>query len=205
MSLTIGQLSGIILFLSGIPYAWEMHRGKIKDPPISSWSVWTVMNVLLMLAHRAGTGATLDSTLFNQVMSTVNVFIILCLALRTGSWQWKKSESVCTGLALASIALWQCSGSAFAALFWMLVADFCGTWPMIQKTWTEPDKEPFWPWFAACIAHVMNLFAAKNGWELLLPIYFVFACSTITLPLGIYSYRMYRMRKLALAVQPLSE
>jgi hypothetical protein len=136
-----------------------------------SWSVWTLLGVLILASYRA-VGA--ENTIWLAIATAVGPFAILLLALRHGQGGASRLDIVCLLAALAGIGVWAFTSDAFAGLLCFLAADVMGAVPTVAKVWREPYSEPLPAWLLWFAGSAFQL-AAVERWSVaiaLFPLYF---------------------------------
>lgn len=184
---TWGALSGLLIAISGIPYAWGIYTGKIKRPVTSAWGIWTILGLIFLLSSYDA-GARIETTLLAPLAGFIDPLVIFLLSLRYGEKSWSRLETYCVATCLATIAVWQSLESALYGLIGACIADSMGTIPQIKKVFKEPGDEPWFPWVAFSVGSAINFLAIQN-WEIeqyLYPTFMTIASSFIAIPVALY-------------------
>ncbi len=183
----IGKISGILVLLSVIPYAWRVFQGKIK-PNIIGWSLWSFIALSLLLNYQnIGAGDNIWPTIFGFT----NPLVITLLAI------WKKGEKIklnkleyfCLFSCVVSVVLWWfwLGNPIYSqyALFVAIIADSFASLPTIFFVWKNPhdDRPLMWLFFA--IGYGLGAGAIKdhNLANYSLPVYMFLVAVIVSVPL----------------------
>lgn len=138
----LGLAAGALLLCLTPLYLIECFRGGARPHPLS-WGIWSSLGVLGFAATLAcGAGPTVVVLGVTAALQ-VTVFIVAMTGGRT-TVSWREAWPLLP--ALAGSLVWLLAGSATAAALGVVVADSCGLWPTLEKTWTDPYSEPVLLW-----------------------------------------------------------
>lgn len=182
--LTWGNLSALIIGISGISYMWGIYTKTIERPVLSTWGIWSLIGLLLLLTYYDA-GARMDTTLPAAWMSFISPLIIFLLALWYGKGGWTRLDSWCLGLCLCTVLVWQTTNSALLGILGALIADSMGAIPQIRKNWTDARDEPWLPWVLFAIGSAIN-FLEIESWNIefyIYPLYMSTAGALIVIPI----------------------
>lgn len=149
-------------------------------------------NIRIIIFTYYDAGARIDTTLLAAWMNFINPVIIFILVIRYGEHGWTKLETRCVIICVITIVVWKLSGSAVLGLVGSIVADSMGAIPQIQKSWTDPDDEPWFPWTCFCVGSGVNILGIET-WELgqcLFPFYMTAGSFCIVTPILIRRFRL---------------
>ncbi|MDP2630249.1 MAG: hypothetical protein Q8P56_02465 [Candidatus Uhrbacteria bacterium] len=157
-----GIFSGVLVACSGIWYVARVFRAEVH-PHITSWMVWTLIAVALLLSYGSA-GAKEGDNIWAAVFGLVNPLVITVVALWKGSWNKPdRIDWVCVTLALLSLTLWWFvqgdKALALYALLLALLADGFTTGPMIRAARKNPMIDRPGPWALFGIASGVNILA----------------------------------------------
>lgn len=181
---TWGNLSALLIVISGIPYMWGIYKRTILRPVASTWGIWSIIGLLFLVAYYDA-GARMDTTLPAAWAGFIDTLIIFILSLIYGEKSWSRLETWCVAICFISVIAWQSLESALLGLIGAIIADAMGVIPQIRKIWVYPNDEPWFPWVLFCVGSMINIFGIKN-WELdqyLYPIYMTICSLLITIPI----------------------
>ena len=181
---TIGQISGILVMISAIPYIWRTWQRKIT-PNVTSWGLWSVIGLSLLLTYYSS-GA--ESNIWPAVFGFINPTIITIIALIKKGEKTKFSwlEWLCIAICSVSIVMWALMRNdkslAQYALYMAIVADSCAAIPTIVFLFKHPERDRPFAWGLFAVAYILSLFAVPEHTIAndILPIYMFLGCGLIT-------------------------
>lgn len=178
------MVSAACIALSAGPYMWGIYRRTVQRPVVSTWCLWMVIGMLLLVSSRQA-GAEVDGTLVPIILGAINPTIIFLLSLRFGKYAWKRLDTVCVWVCICTVVVWQITQSPLLGLIGGLVADVVAAVPQVIKNWQDPKDEPVFPWAMFALGSALNMLAIKD-WQLdqwLYPVYMTLAAGVLTVPL----------------------
>lgn len=183
----IGIVSGVIVFLTLIPYAWRVYHGKIQ-PNLASWFLWTVIAFALLVTYW-GSGA--KESVWMAVVGCINPFMvtILILVKYPSKIRLNRLEQVCLAIGIASLVLWFLFRNQQPlvqyALYVALLADACAAVPTAVCYWRDPTLDRPFAWGVFCLASALNILAISEHTfaNYAYPVYMVIGSGFITIPL----------------------
>ena len=160
----IGLLSGGLVVLSIIPYAFRVYQKKIHPVP-TSWTLWSLIGLALLLTYRSsGAGANV----WPAVFGFTNPVLITILAIRQKE-RWKKLESyewACLIFGLASLTAWvfvqNSKELSQYVLYLAIIADLCAAIPTFIFFKREPMKDRPFAWICFAIGYFLAIFAITD-------------------------------------------
>lgn len=183
----IGIISGMIVFLMLIPYAWRVYRGQIQ-PNLASWFLWTIIAFALLVTYW-GSGA--KESVWMAVVGCINPFLVTILiwVKYRGKIRFNRLEQVCLAIGIASLVLWFVfrNQKSFVqyALYVAILADACAAIPTAVCYWRDPTLDRPFAWGVFCLASAMNIFAISEHTfaNYAYPVYMAIGSGFITIPL----------------------
>jgi hypothetical protein len=183
----IGKISGFLVLLSIIPYAWRVVQGKIK-PNIIGWSLWSFVGLSLLLNYK-NIGA--EDNIWAAITGFTNPLLIALIAI------WKKGEKIkpnkleyfCILFCVASIVLWWfwLGNETYSqyALYIAIIADAFAAVPTAFFVLKNPREDRPLMWFLFAIGYGLNMLAIKehNLANYSLPIYMLLMSILVLIPL----------------------
>jgi hypothetical protein len=179
-----GLVSAVLILAGGVPYMYAIYTRKLERPTISSYFLWTVIGVLLLVTS-IQSGVTFKTTLFPILMGVVNPGIILLLSLKYGAYKWTKIDTSCVVVCIVTIVIWQTTDNPILGIAGGICADYIAALPQLIKAWKDPADELLTPWLMFSAASAVN-FLAVPEWSFkywLFPAYMTTASLTIALPI----------------------
>lgn len=190
--MNIGQVSGLVVMVSVIPYAVRVFQRKIQ-PNLVSWSIWSLIGLALLLTYRSS-GAI--NNIWPAVFGFLNPAFITVLALWRGMRKKpEKWELVCGMMGIASLIWWSFvyddASQAQFALYLAIIADACAGIPTIGFVWRNPHKDRPFAWGMFGIGYGLGIFAITDHTiaNYALPVYMVVGSETIAGILVVYRIR----------------
>jgi hypothetical protein len=188
----VGQIAGLIVILSVIPYSLRVYQRKIT-PNIISWSLWTLLGLALLLTYR-DSGA--KSNIWPVFFSFLNTLLISTIAIVRQNQQVlfkiSKFDSTCFILGLISLIMWifvrNSRNLVQYALYIVVLTESLACIPTIRFLWKSPWNDRPFAWSLFVIASAMNFYAIPEYTlaNVIVPIYMVVSSAIITLPLCLY-------------------
>ncbi|PIR95845.1 hypothetical protein COT93_00195 [Candidatus Falkowbacteria bacterium CG10_big_fil_rev_8_21_14_0_10_37_18] len=183
----IGKISGILVLLSAIPYAWRVFQGKIK-PNIVGWSLWSFIGLSILLNYQ-NIGA--EDNIWPAIFSFTNPLIITLLAI------WKKGEKIklnrieyfCAFFSIASIILWWYwlgnNNYSQYALYIAIIADAFAAIPTAIYVLKNPGGDRPFMWLIFAIGYGLAMLSIKehNLANYSLPVYMCIMAIIVSIPL----------------------
>ncbi|MBI2109016.1 MAG: hypothetical protein HYT93_02425 [Parcubacteria group bacterium] len=186
----IGILSGTLVVVSAIPYAYRTWQGKIK-PSVTSWSLWTLIGFLLLVTY-ASSGA--EDNIWPAVFGFTNPLLIAVLAaIKKGEWtKLTKAEQCCVSACVGSLLLWvavkESRELAQFALYLAILADACAAIPTIIFIRKNPQDDRPFMWVLFGVGYSIAMFAVTENTfaNYFLPAYMLALASFVSIPLFVY-------------------
>ncbi len=152
----LGVLSGIIVTLVGLVYAWQIFATSLRVN-IATWGMILFMDIVgLTLALKIGNS--------QPYMHVGWVFsdILICIAalVNQGNWKWTKIESISLFFCLIAVTMWVETPSMWSVAAY-LTACFFALLPQARYYWFDESnaRKSAWIWFASSTAIVLTIFA----------------------------------------------
>lgn len=186
---TIGILSGLLVFGSGVPYAYRVMQGVIQ-PNIVSWGVWSVIGLAILLTY-SSSGATdnIWPAVFGFIVPVVITGLALWRGLRHKPELW---EIACGCIGVLGIVWWwfvQTDPSqAQFALYLAIFADLCAAVPTIIFVLNNPGDDRPLAWTMYGVGYGLAVFAITEHTfaNYVLPIYMLLGSGTIATILAVH-------------------
>lgn len=131
-------IAGIIDLLANVPYIKDSLSSKTK-PNTASWSTWTLINGIIIVAAINAGGAI--NTVFLGFTYFLGTLIILIVALFRGTRRYTLFDRICQLLAIVGVLLWQFSGNPNIALLFVIVAGEIAAIPTFRHAYLYPREE----------------------------------------------------------------
>lgn len=185
---TIGLISGILVAISAIPYAWRTWQREIR-PNVTSWGLWSLIGLALLLTYRSsGAKANVWPAVFGFINPTL--ITIFALIKRGEKTRCSRLEWACIAICFVSLGMWVLMYDDVSlvqyALYVAIVADGCAAIPTIAFVFKHPDQDRPIPWGMCAVSYFLTLFAVSEHTfaNYALPIYMFLGCGFITWPLA---------------------
>jgi hypothetical protein len=169
----------IVDLAANYPYIRDSLKGKTK-PNIASWSTWTLINGIAVVAALAAGGAV--NTAILAAGYFVGSLTILFIGIFKGTRKYTLLDGFCQFIALVGVVLWQVSNDPNFALIFAIVADVFAIIPTIRHAYLYPNEETWATFAIAGVAAVVfiGLTTAISFAALAIPIDFFVANAVIT-------------------------
>lgn len=182
------MVSGILVAISVIPYAWRTWQKKIS-PNITSWGLWSAIGLALLLTYLSS-GA--EANVWPAVFGFTNPTLITILALikKGERTRFNRLEWTCVAICFVSLGMWAFVRNdktlAQYALYVAIIADSCAAIPTIAFVIKHPDQDRPFPWVMFAVAYILALFAISEHTvaNYILPIYMFLGSGLIAWPLA---------------------
>lgn len=186
----IGQISGLIVLLSAIPYAIRAWQ-QIVTPNIMTWGLWSFIGFSLLLTY---TGSGAEANAWPAVFGFINPTIITFIAIyRRGEIvRFTKVEVLCAVISITSLISWWWLRSnpdlVQYALYTAIAADICAAIPTLIFVFKYPEQERPFAWALFAIGYGLAIFAINEHTisNYALPLWMFFGPLVITTPLVVY-------------------
>jgi hypothetical protein len=132
-----GLLGGLVGVAGTLPYVRDMLRGSTV-PHRGTWFVWSVIEAVAVVSHRADGGGWLLVPLAGQAAGTVAVFV---LSVRRGVGGLTRTDLALIALAAVGILGWIRLDRPVVATACVVLADLVGMVLMVPKAWVAPESE----------------------------------------------------------------
>lgn len=183
----IGLISGVLVLISAIPYAWRTWQGKIH-PNVTSWGLWSFIGLALLLTYRSS-GA--EANIWPAVFGFINPTLITILALikRGEKTRFSRLEWACIAICMVSLGMWALirddKSLVQYALYVAIVANACAAIPTIVFVLEHPDQDRPFSWGMCAVSYFLSVFAVSEHTfaNYALPVYMFIGCGCITWPL----------------------
>lgn len=151
----IGEIAGIIAFISFIPYLVSILRGKTK-PSRAGYGIWAVVEVIWASSY-ISSGAT--TTKWVGIVFAATAVLIFLLSLKYGMGGFNRFDITCLVLAAIAVILWVTTKNPTVAVYTSTLAALLGYPPIIKKSYLHPESENFASWALYAIAATLNVCA----------------------------------------------
>jgi hypothetical protein len=166
-------LSGLIVLIGAPPYLFDILKGKTK-PERATWFIWSVQGCIAF-----GSQAVLGAhwSLWFVGLNAAGNLAVWLLSLKYGVGGWKRIDIAALIIAAVGLLLSLVTRNALLALWGVVIADFAGVIPTLQKTYHHPESETTITWFALGTSSLLAVGSVGTfKFSLLLyPIYFTFS------------------------------
>jgi len=190
----IGKISGLMVLLGAIPYAWRVWQGKIT-PNIVTWLLFSLVELSMVLNYK-NIGA--EDNLWPAILAFVDsLFItIILLAKYRKKIKLKLFDYFCFFAGFISLILWwYWLGNPIYAqysLYAAMLADVFAGIATLNSDKNKPDEDRPYMWLMFAFAFGLDMFAIKdhNIANYSLPIYMSLGAIVVAIPLIIYRLKL---------------
>jgi hypothetical protein len=175
-------LGGTVGAVGSVPYVRDVWR-RSTVPHRGSWFIWTVIEVVAVVAQHADGASWSTIPLISQALGTCVVF---ALSLWLGSGGVSRVEVALIALAGAGVLGWFAADEPVIATGGVILADFIGAMMMLPKAWRDPHSETMSTFALASLSGLLT--AGSVGVLslplLIYPVYFVLVNAVLAFAIG---------------------
>lgn len=155
----LGLASALALLALGWPYLRQCWRGTARPHPLS-WGIWAVLGIIGTAATVAAGAGPAALVVAASAAPQVATFVV---ALRRSTLRVTVRELWPLVPAIAGCVVWMVAREPLAAALGVVVADACGLWPTLVKTWRDPDSEPALLWLGGAVCFAVGSIAVEEA------------------------------------------
>ncbi|MGB7768411.1 MAG: hypothetical protein WBN22_06100 [Verrucomicrobiia bacterium] len=135
-------IATVLVIVGYCPYFRDIIRGK-TTPHLYTWLIWVITQVTATFGSWYGGG---KFGALSLAIGTILVIAIFCLALKYGTKNITKSDTVLLIVALLAIVVWWQMGNRLIAVLMATAIDVIAYIPTIRKSIIKPRSETlsFW-------------------------------------------------------------
>ncbi len=150
----------IISSIGAVAYIIDTVKGKVKPNRVSFllWSIAPIIAFVAMLKQGVGISSLMT---FSIGFWPLLVFIA-SFVNKQAEWELTRFDLLCGFLSLVGLALWLITKVGNLAIIFSIMADGLAAIPTIRKSYSYPETEIAWPWFATAIGVVFTLLTLKS-------------------------------------------
>lgn len=156
--LIFGILSSIVAIVCFIPYFRDIFLKKTQ-PHAYSWLIWTILQVVGVLAQLkdgGGYGA------WALGVGVISCFAIFLLSFKYGTKNISRFDFLCLLASLVAIVFYLKLSNPVWSILVVTGIDFVGFLPTYRKGWKEPETETVSTYIMSASANLLSLFALQN-------------------------------------------
>lgn len=184
MHLFFGILSFVITIVGYWILSQEIKKAR-TNLPISSWILWSAINILLLTALFVGNSKL--PQIMQMISYTVGTLSITYLVYRKGTWEWTHLDTGIAAIAGLSMMLWAMTGIPLVAVVLCLVALTVSSVPMWRALLVDPKSQSEAPWYLWWVGGVLGVCAIET-WtyvDALMPVWILIMQSATALLIGL--------------------
>jgi hypothetical protein len=149
-------IATVLVIVGYCPYFRDIIRGK-TTPHLYTWLIWVITQVTATFGSWYGGG---KFGALSLAIGTILVIAIFCLALKYGTKNITKSDTVLLIVALLAIVVWWQMGNRLIAVFMATAIDVIAYIPTIRKSIIKPRSETLSFW---AIMAIVNIFIIASN------------------------------------------
>lgn len=157
-SIIASLLSAILALVIYVPYAIDIHRGRV----LPSRSTRLMLTIILAIALAQQWSLDAGWALAVTVGELIGSVAILGLSWRKGLGGYQRVDLICYGLFAASLIVWLLADNALIALHLSILADFIAFAPTLIKSWRLPKSETPLFYIGGVVAALLSVVAADS-------------------------------------------
>jgi|SRR3989344_1533149 len=143
-----------------LSYFLDTIRGKIQPNKVS-FALWSIAPIVAFFAQ-ISQGVGVQSLMTLSVGLFPIIIFLGSFVNKKAYWKITKFDLSCGGLSLIGLLLWQITSIGNLAIFFSILADGSAYIPTLKKSWSHPESESGWPWFAVAINGLFALLTLKS-------------------------------------------
>ena len=152
-------VAGVISCIASIPYIIDAFKGKTK-PNIASWSTWSLLNTIIIVAALASHDAM--NTVILGASYLFGSLTILLIAIFKGTRKYTLFDGVCQAVAIIGVILWQLANNPNIALLFVILVDVSAVLPTLRHAYRYPKEETWLTFALAAFAALLLTCLATN-------------------------------------------
>ncbi len=147
---------GIFIYLTGsYAYIRDTIRGKVKPNKVS-FSMWSLAS-FIAFAAAIDEGVGIHALITFIVGAVPLTILLLSFFNKKAYWKITPFDLACGVLSIIGLILWQITGEGNIAIALSILADGFAFVPTIRKTYSHPDTENAYAYFAAALGITFTL------------------------------------------------
>ena len=139
-------------------YAWQVWRKKIPPTSYTSWFMWLILDVLVVLTTYAA-----HKPIWLPLGWTVGTAFVTWALFLQGTWKWTLSDTICAVGAVVSAVIWLTVGTTYAIIAEATSLIVAGG-PLVLETAQKPSREGMPMWSINAVACAFTLLG--SDWTL---------------------------------------
>ena len=165
----LGYVSGILIFLTAVPYIRDIRLGKTK-PHRTSWFIWVILSLIALFTQLAKGGTF---SLLLPAGDALAALIIFLFSIKRGVGGFATKDILALIGAIIGLILWYFTGNPVLALVIIMAVDFLGAILTILKAYKHPETETLVTWSLAGFAGLLAVLSVgkMNSVLLAYPLY----------------------------------
>lgn len=139
--------------LAYLPYFAGLFKGRTK-PHAYTWLIWSITQGTATAGLLSGGGGLIAIGFF---VGAVSCFVVFLLALRYGTRDITRGDTILLCVALAAILVWWQLDSPVLAVLMVAAIDGIGYLPTYRKLWKDPWSETLGAWALFTASYALAL------------------------------------------------
>lgn len=149
----------VINLIGGVGYIIDTIKGDIQ-PNRVTFLIWPIAPLIIFFAQ-VQQHIQFES-LFSLLVAVPPLLVFIASFFNKKSvWKLTRFDITCGFLSIVGIILWAITQQGNLAIILSIFADALASLPTIVKSYTHPETEVAWPWFAAVIYSALDLLTIK--------------------------------------------
>jgi hypothetical protein len=158
LSAALGILSATLALVIYAPYALDIAKGRVR-PSRSSRAMLTIVLAIALLQQMVIGGGWVLAVTVGELVGSI---AILGLSWRHGIGGLARTDLVCYGLFVVSLAVWLLADNVLWALHLSILADFIAFAPTLIKSWYLPKSETPLFYVGGVVSTLLSIGAAGS-------------------------------------------
>lgn len=186
-----GITSGLLVFISFIPYIKNVWQGNIT-PNLTTWIIWSFIGFVLLVTYKSiGSEESIYPVIFGFVNPVLVTLVMFFVAKKIN--RITLLEIICILFSVLAIILWYLASNNsnyfIYANYIAIIADLFAVIPTLKDYWKNPENDRPFSWILFSFAYFLLIFSIKNEQEIssyVLPVYMSFMSLLVAIPLVIF-------------------
>jgi len=152
--------AGILTILGNGRYALTAYRGSTR-PNILSWSLWSVIPLIMFFAQRAG--GTGSQSYLSLAVGLTPILVVFSAWLGTHlSYKVKPADLVCIAICVIALILWALTGKSIVAVIISIIAGSYASLLTLLHGYHHPEEENVVPFVCGIISAAITLLTMQS-------------------------------------------
>lgn len=150
--------AGLLSFINLSVCAYGMHTGKVPTNNTSTWIMWVVLDILILICTIAA-----DQSPWLAWSYVLGASFILFMHFKKGKWKWTWVEGLSITVTVAATIWWQLTSAEEGVVATVIAMNTAGI-PAAYDMWRKPARPAFWLFANTAIACLLMQLGTETPW-----------------------------------------